>query len=49
MTFKFLKNFVKRDKKRNQILGHYLMGLKVKIKIVRSKKEEYIIGLFDQG
>ena len=47
---KALKNFVRREKgkmKRDQVLGHYLKGLK--IKIVRSKRKEYKFGLFDQG
>ena len=47
---KVLKDFVRRDKekmKRNQVLGHYLKGLK--IEIVKRKRKEYKVGLFDQG
>ena len=47
---KALKNLVRRDKqkmKRNKVLGHYLKGLN--IKIVKSKRKEYKVGLFDQG
>lgn len=33
--------------KRNQVLGYYITRLK--IKIVRTKRKKYNIGLFDQG